>query len=68
MLSMAIRRGHGGAWTFIVHEFIDSLVKQRSPAIDIYEALAETVPGIIAHPSALKGGELMKVPQYESKA
>jgi predicted dehydrogenase len=57
--------GHGGSWTFIVHEFIDSLVKRRRPAIDIYEALAETLPGIIAHQSALKGGELMKVPQYE---
>jgi len=58
--------GHGGAWTFIVHEFIDSLVKRRRPAIDIYEALAETVPGIVAHRSALKGGELMKVPQYKT--
>jgi hypothetical protein len=37
------------------------------PAIDIYEAQAETVPGIIAHQSAMKGGELMKVPQYEPK-
>jgi predicted dehydrogenase len=60
--------GHGGSWTFIVHEFIDSLLKRRRPTIDIYEALAETVPGIIAHQSALKGGELMKVPQYEPKA
>lgn len=60
--------GHGGAWTFVVHEFIDSLVKRRRPAIDIYEALAETVPGIIAHQSALKKGELMKVPQYDPKA
>jgi predicted dehydrogenase len=60
--------GHGGSWTFIVHEFIDSLVKNRRPAIDIYEALAETMPGIIAHDSALKGGELTKVPQYEPRA
>lgn len=59
--------GHGGSWTFIVHEFIDSLVKGRKPAIDIYEALAQTVPGIIAHQSALKGGELLKVPQYEKE-
>jgi predicted dehydrogenase len=60
--------GHGGAWTFIVHEFIDALVHKRAPAIDIYEALAQNVPGIIAHQSALRGGELMKVPQYEPKA
>lgn len=60
--------GHGGSWTFIVHEFIDALVNERRPAIDIYEALAETVPGIVAHQSALEGGELMKVPQYEPEA
>ncbi|MBN1489103.1 MAG: Gfo/Idh/MocA family oxidoreductase, partial [Phycisphaerae bacterium] len=60
--------GHGGAWTFVVHEFVDALLKRRSPAIDIYEALAETVPGIIAHQSALKKGELMNVPQYEPTA
>ncbi|GMV96057.1 MAG: Gfo/Idh/MocA family oxidoreductase [Phycisphaerae bacterium] len=69
MLPAPLRHGsgHGGSWTFIVHEFIDALVHNRPPAIDIYEALAQTVPGIIAHQSALKGGELMKVPQYESK-
>jgi len=60
--------GHGGAWTFIVPKFVDSAVRQRRPAIDIYEAPAETVPGIVAHQSALKGGELMKVPQYQPKA
>jgi predicted dehydrogenase len=60
--------GHGGSWTFIVHEFIDSLVKGRRPAIDIYEALAQNVPGIVAHESALKGGELLKVPQYQPPA
>lgn len=60
--------GHGGSWTFIVHEFIDALTKGRAPAIDVYESLAQVMPGIIAHQSALKGGELMKVPQYEPKA
>jgi hypothetical protein len=29
------------------------------------EALNMTVPRIVAHQSALKDGELMKVPQYE---
>jgi hypothetical protein len=31
----------------------------------IEEALNMTVAGIVAHQSALKDGELMKVPQYE---
>ena len=35
------------------------------PLVNVYEALAMTVPGIIAHQSALKGGETLKVPQFE---
>jgi predicted dehydrogenase len=58
--------GHEGSHTFLTHEFIDALVTERRPAIDVYEALAYTVPGIIAHQSALRGGELLKIPQYDS--
>lgn len=57
--------GHGGSSTFITHEFIDALVNERKPAIDIYEALAYTVPGIVAHESALKHGEYMKIPSFD---
>jgi hypothetical protein len=32
--------------------------------VDVYEALAMTVPGIVAHHSALKDGETLKVPQF----
>ncbi|NOY43290.1 MAG: Gfo/Idh/MocA family oxidoreductase [Planctomycetes bacterium] len=57
--------GHQGSHTFLTHEFVDALVHDRRPAIDVYEALAYTVPGIVAHQSALRGGELLKIPQYE---
>lgn len=57
--------GHEGSHTFINHEFIDAVVNNRRPVVDIYEALAYTVPGIIAHQSALKGGEQMKIPQFD---
>ena len=59
--------GHGGSHTFLTHEFIDALVNERKPAVDIYEALAFTVPGIIAHESALEGGKQMKIPQFDPK-
>ncbi len=64
---LRIPSGHGGSHNFLVHEFVDSIVKGRRPTIDIYEALAYTIPGLIAHQSALKGGERMKIPQYERK-
>jgi len=59
--------GHGGAEPFLTHEFIDALVNERRPAVDVYEALAYTVPGIVAHQSSLKGGEQMKVPGFDRK-
>ena len=58
--------GHDGSHTFITHEFIDSLIKKRRPKVDIYEALAYTVPGIIAHQSALKKGEYMEIPNFDN--
>jgi len=57
--------GHEGSHTFIAHEFIDSLVTGRTPAVDIHEALAYTVPGLIAHQSALQGGKPMKIPSFD---
>jgi predicted dehydrogenase len=66
MLPEALRHdsGHEGSHCFITHEFVDSVLKQRKPLVDIYEAVAYTAPGIVAHQSALKGGELMKIPQF----
>lgn len=58
--------GHDGSHTFITHEFIDALVNDRQPAININEAIAYTAPGIVAHQSALKGGESLKIPNFES--
>ena len=57
--------GHHGSHTFITHEFIDACINERKPTVDIHEALAYTVPGIIAHQSALKGGVSMDIPQFD---
>lgn len=66
MLPPAMRRpsGHGGSHTFLSAEFINALVEDRDTAIPFYDSLAMTVPGIVAHQSALKDGEHMKVPQF----
>lgn len=67
MLPVPLRHpsGHDGSHTIITHEFIDSLVNDRPPEIDIYESLAYTAPGIVAHKSAIRGGELMKIPSFD---
>jgi hypothetical protein len=57
--------GHGGSHGLLMNEFILSIIQDRKPLVDIVAALNMTVSGIIAHASALKDGELMKIPQYK---
>ena len=48
-----------------MNEFVLALLEDRKPLVDIAQALNMTVCGIVAHQSALRDGERMKVPQYE---
>ncbi len=57
--------GHGGSHGPLANEFITAILEDREPLVSVYEALAMTVPGIVAHQSALKDGESLKVPQYD---
>jgi predicted dehydrogenase len=57
--------GHGGSHGRLMNEFITAILEDREPLVNIYEALAMTVPGIIAHQSILKDGERLKIPQYQ---
>ena len=45
-------------------EFVDAILRDRKPWVDVAQALNMTVAGIVAHQSALKDGELLKIPQY----
>ena len=56
--------GHGGSHGYLGHEFVMSILEDRQPLVNIALALNMTVAGIVAHQSALKDGELMKIPQY----
>lgn len=58
--------GHEGSHTFITHEFVDAVINQRRPAVNVDEAIAYTAPGIVAHQSALKDGERLKIPNFET--
>jgi hypothetical protein len=62
--SLRVPTGHGGSHTFLTHEFISAIVEDRWPTVNVYEAIAFTLPGIIAHQSALRGGEPMKIQDY----
>jgi len=57
--------GHGGSHGHLTSEFIDAILRDRKPWCDVAQALNMTVAGIVAHRSALKDGELLKIPQYK---
>jgi hypothetical protein len=49
----------------LTNDFIESILLDRQPTVNVSDALNMTVAGVIAHKSALKGGEWMKIPQYD---
>lgn len=63
--ALRVRSPHGDSHPFIINEFINALIQDREPAIDVYEALAMTVPGIVGYQSALKDGEQLTVPSFD---
>jgi len=56
--------GHGGSHGYLMAEFVEAILADRKPLVDVAQALAMTVGGIVAHRSAQKGGELLKIPQF----
>jgi predicted dehydrogenase len=56
--------GHGGSHGYLMNEFVTAILEDRQPLVDIAQSLNMTVAGIVAHQSAGKGGELMKIPQF----
>lgn len=56
--------GHGGSHGHLMNEFVMAILQDRKPLVNVTMALNLTVAGIVAHQSALKDGETMKVPQF----
>lgn len=54
--------GHNGSHQFLVDDFVRACVSGKMPPNNIYEAARYLIPGLIAHESALKGGELLDIP------
>ena len=59
------RGGHGGSHGQLTNNFIESILLDKKPIVDVTEALNMTLAGVMAHKSALKDGEWMKIPQYK---
>ncbi len=60
----ALESGHWGGDYFEVRDFIDAIVGDTEPPIDLYRALDFTVPGLISERSIEQGGMPLPVPDF----
>jgi len=56
--------GHEGSHHFLVDDFVRAVTDNRLPPVNAWTAARFNVPGIIAHQSALRGGERLVVPDF----
>ncbi|MCR2802026.1 Gfo/Idh/MocA family oxidoreductase [Microbacterium sp. zg-Y818] len=58
------RNGHEGSHHFLVDDFVTAVNEATLPTINAWVAARFTLPGIIAHESALRGGERLDIPDF----
>lgn len=61
---ITVHAAHSGSHPHLVHEFVRSIVDARAPRVDALTAAGWTAPGIVAHASAMREGELLDVPHF----
>jgi len=66
-LSFIQGAGHGGSHPHLVHEFLSALSEGRAPYPDARQSANITCVGILAHESAMKGGEIIPLPEWTFK-
>lgn len=63
-LSFTQGAGHGGSHPHLAHEFIMALVEDRAPYPNARQSANWTCVGLCAHESALKGGAIVRLPEF----
>lgn len=56
--------GHEGSHQFLADDFVRAVVDGTVPPINAWVSARYTLPGIVAHQSALQGGVQLKIPDF----
>lgn len=56
--------GHMGSHHLLVHDFVTAVNTQTLPTVNAWVAARYTLPGIVAHQSALRGGERLPIGDF----
>jgi hypothetical protein len=63
-LSFTQGSGHGGSHPHLAHEFAMALAEDRDPFPNARQSANWTCVGLCAHQSALRGGKIVKLPDF----
>ncbi|MBI4604775.1 MAG: Gfo/Idh/MocA family oxidoreductase [Planctomycetes bacterium] len=63
-LSFIQGAGHGGSHPHLAHELVSALVQGRDPYPNAAQSANWTCVGILAHESAMRGGEIVRLPEW----
>jgi predicted dehydrogenase len=56
--------GHEGSHQFLADDFVRAVETGTPPPVNAWVAARYTLPGIVAHESALRGGERLPIPDF----
>ncbi|MGW2514378.1 Gfo/Idh/MocA family protein [Streptomyces scopuliridis] len=59
-----VSNGHEGSHHFLADDFVTAVNTGTLPPVNAWVAARYTLPGIVAHDSALKGGERLEIPDF----
>ncbi|MFE3743066.1 Gfo/Idh/MocA family protein [Streptomyces sp. NPDC059134] len=59
-----VSNGHEGSHHFLADDFVTAVSTGTLPPVNAWVAARYTLPGIVAHASALKGGERLPIPDF----
>ncbi len=54
--------GHNGSHQFLVDDFVRACLAKKIPPNNVWDAARYVIPGLIAHESSKRGGELLAIP------
>jgi predicted dehydrogenase len=64
-LSFLQGSGHGGSHPHLANELIMSIIEDRDPFPNVFQSANWTSVGILAHESALRGGQIICLPDFK---
>jgi len=62
----ATAAGHGGGDFFVLEDFIDAVLGERAPAIDVYDAVTWSSITPLSAQSVSEGGATVEVPDFRA--